>query len=140
MANLTLYRPLAELQREVDRLFGEFFPARMDAHPSVWTPALDIWEKEDAYYVAVDLPGTTRENVQLSVENGMLQISGERQGWQDERYEFRRMERWHGRFYRALRLNHDVATDKVQANFDNGVLTIHLPKTAESKPRRIEIK
>lgn len=138
MANVTLYRPLSELQREVDRLFEDFFPA-YNGEPSVWTPAVDLYEKEDAYFVLMDLPGLTKQDVQITFDNGALQISGERTFEGEKDLQFHQVERRRGRFYRSLRFGREVVPENVKASFENGVLTIEVPKTERSRPRRIEI-
>lgn len=139
MADLTLYRPLSELQREVDRLFEEFFPTRFNDEPSVWSPAVDLYELADSYVVMMDLPGLSKKDIQITFDNGALQISGERSVTADENVQFHKIERRRGRFHRSLRFPREVQPEKVKASFEHGVLTIRMPKTERSRPRKIEI-
>lgn len=147
MANVTRYSPagLSTMQREVDRLFDRFVngPWRADDSnlSSVWSPKVDLVETEDSYLIHVDLPGLSREDVNITYENGTLQISGERQGErkEDDSLQYHRLERWYGRFFRAFELGRDVDPSKIKATFTNGVLEVQLTKREESKPVRIKI-
>ena len=148
MNSLMPYAPatgMSRLQREVDRLFERFLDPTTTADatstPSqVWTPVTDVSEIEDAYVVRMDLPGLSREDVTVTFDNGQLQIAGERRGLQREATEqFHRIERWQGRFFRALTFGPNVAPDRIEASFTDGVLTVTVPKREESKPRRIAI-
>jgi HSP20 family protein len=142
MANLTVYRPLSDLQREVDRLFDRFTPEKEDQNrTSVWSPVVDVHETEEAYVIHMDLPGLTRDDVTITFEKGALQVSGERKMWRDEeeKQQFHRVERWSGHFFRSFQFSHNIDAERIRASFENGVLAIELPKTEESKPRRISI-
>ncbi|ARA94184.1 MAG: Hsp20/alpha crystallin family protein [Bacteroidetes bacterium] len=141
MANLTqyTYRPLAELQREVDRLFNTFFAPTGTTTSAVWAPAVDIGETDDAYVFAFDLPGLSKKDVEILYEDGYLIVSGERRPVPKQELRFHRMERPWGRFYRSIRLDRPVEVDDIRARFENGVLMVHVPKTEESKPQRIKI-
>lgn len=139
MANLTLNRSLSELQREVDRLFDDFFPVRGDGNRNVWTPDVDVWETDESYYFAFDLPGLDKNEVDITYQDGMLQVSGERKWAQDETNRYHRLERPYGHFFRSIRLEQDAKTDEITAHFENGVLTVQVPKMEEVRPRRIEI-
>ena len=104
-------------------------------------PAVDIREANDALTLSVELPGLSRENVHIALENSVLTISGERTLEKDVKEEsYHRIERAYGSFSRSFTLPSNVATDKVDAVFRDGVLTITLPKSDEAKPRKIEIK
>ncbi|ARA92181.1 MAG: Hsp20/alpha crystallin family protein [Bacteroidetes bacterium] len=139
MANLMLRNPLTELQREVDRLFETFLPTNDVNVPTVFTPAVDMWETDSHYIFAFDLPGLTKEDVSISYQDGMLQISGERKAPQEENATFHRVERPYGRFFRSIRLDRGIQVDGIEAHFEHGVLTVEVPKAEEVKPRRIEI-
>ena len=132
---------LSELQREVDRLFENFFGSwlRPEVESAVWTPTVDLLETDDAYLIYVDLPGVNRDEVTITFENGTLQVSGERVQPEHKDAQYHRMERWHGRFFRSFNLGQNVNPDKIKAHFENGVLVIEAPKTEESKPVRIKI-
>ena len=139
MANLMLRSPLTELQREVDRLFEDFLPTNGGNGQSLYSPAVDLWETEERYVFAFDLPGLTKQDVDITYQDGMLQISGERPWRQDENLRYHRLERPHGRLFRSIRLGRGVKVEGIQARFDQGVLTVEVPKAEEMKPRRIEI-
>jgi len=139
MTNLVLRNPLTDLQREVDRLFEDFLPGNGDKAQSLHAPAVDFWETDESYVFAFDLPGMTRDAVEITYQDGMLQISGERTWNHRVGVQFHRVERPHGRFFRSLRLNRGVNLDEIRARFDEGVLTVEVPKAEEMKPRRIEI-
>lgn len=135
---------LTRLQREVDQLFERFLEPLSgegtNTPSQVWTPVADVSEREDAFEVRVDLPGLSRDDVAVTFDNGQLQISGERRGLRrDEKAQVHRIERWHGRFFRALTFGPNVEPDGIEATFEDGVLTVSVPKREESKPRRIAI-
>ncbi len=132
---------LSELQREVDRLFENFFGnwLRPEVESAVWTPTVDLVETDDAYLIYMDLPGLKRDEVTITFENGTLQVSGERPQPEHKEAQYHRMERWYGRFFRSFNLGQNVNPDKIKAHFENGVLVIEAPKTEESKPVRIKI-
>ncbi len=145
MSNLMRYSPfspIASLQSEVDRLFNRYNEQGEARSSSIWSPNVDLVEKEDAYLVHMDLPGLTREDVDITYEAGKLQISGERSFESDEQSkpQFHRVERWYGRFFRSFDLGREVEPENIKANFADGVLTIELPKTEDSRPMKIEIK
>jgi HSP20 family protein len=149
MTNLIRFSPSTDmhrLQHEIDRLFEGFFPTRTGngneaLESAVWAPRTDLSETEDAYFIHLDLPGLNKKDVEINFHDGTLSISGERRAEETEKdRKFVRVERSYGRFYRAFTLPQTVKTDGIQANFDNGVLTIRVPKVEEAKPRRIDIK
>jgi HSP20 family protein len=107
---------------------------------SGWSPALDVYEDKDNVYVKVELPGMKKENIDLSLHDGMLSISGERKAEsRHEEAEVCRSERFHGRFQRTVSLPTAVMSDKVKAAYKDGILTVTLPKTEEAKPRQIDV-
>lgn len=101
------------------------------------TPPADMWHSEDAYFIEVDLPGLGKDDVEVSVENNVLTISGGRP--LDESHAYDRAERWHGRFTRSFVLSNRVDAEKVRAQFENGVLRLELPRSEATKPRRVAI-
>lgn len=110
-------------------------------HAGTWNPPVDIIETEDDYRLELDLPGFTKDNVKISVAEGVLTVSGERKRDHDydENY-FRYFERKYGDFSRSFRLPDFVDGDKIGAEYTNGVLALTLPKKEEVKPFSIEIK
>jgi len=133
---------LTSLRDEIDRLFQAPLAelARGSRLLSGWTPALDIFEDKDNLVVKAELPGMKREDIQVSLHDGSLSISGERKTeTKHEDAEVYRSERFVGRFERTITLPTPVASDKVKAEYKDGILTITLPKTEEAKPKQIEV-
>lgn len=135
------FRELSSLQREVDRLFGDALGGSgTPATAGAWAPALDVEETEDGFTLHIELPGVSPDDVEVSLEENVLTIAGERRFYDERDGEsFRRIERAFGRFHRAVRLPDRVAPDKVTATHRDGLLTIQVPKAEEAKPRRIEV-
>lgn len=124
----------------LDRFF-DLAPARFTGVDRSWYPSMDVAEHEDHYFVKVDLPGMTRKDVELKLDDSQLLIRGERKQEEEQKKDgFYHCERTHGKFERTLSLPSNIQTDKVEANFKNGVLEIRIPKSEESKARNIEIK
>lgn len=123
---------LASLQDEIDRLF--------EAPLQAWAPALDVHEDKEGFSIRVELPGMKREDIEVSLHDGALVISGERHEEKiSEGTEVHRQERYYGKFSRALTLPTAVAGDKVKAAYKDGVLTVTLPKAEEAKPKQIDV-
>ena len=123
---------LANLQDELDRLF--------ESPLTGWAPALDVHEDKDSFSIRVELPGMRREDIEVSLQDGALVISGERKEEKvTEGTEVHRQERFYGRFSRALTLPSAVAGDTVKAQYKDGILTVTLPKAEEAKPKAITI-
>ena len=127
-----------------NRLFDELLGYRAgddEVINQIWAPRVDIVEDENEYRVIADLPGLKKEDVEISLENGVLTITGERQLKRDKKGEnYHVTERAYGRFTRSFNIQHTIDADKIKAQFSNGELTIHLPKVEQAKPKRIEIK
>ncbi len=123
---------LTNLQDELDRLF--------EGPLTSWAPALDVHEDKDGFSIRVELPGMKREDIEVSLQEGALVISGERKEEKvSEGTEVHRQERYYGRFSRALTLPSAVAGDKVKAQYRDGILTVTLPKAEEAKPKAINV-
>jgi HSP20 family protein len=128
-----------ELHRIIDNPLGEI--ARGSQLLRVWNPALDLYEDKDNVFVKVEVPGLKKEDIEVSIENGTLTIAGERKSEkQADDTEAHRSERFVGRFYRSVTLPSEVKTDEVKAQYQDGVLTVTLPKAEAAKPKQIEIK
>lgn len=124
------------------RFMEDFFngEATQELSNRTWSPAVDIRETDDAYLVHAELPGLTKDDIQITLENNILKLTGERRFEKDVNEEqFHRIERAYGTFTRAFSLPSRVNGDKVKANFKDGVLTITVPKVEEAKPRKIDI-
>jgi HSP20 family protein len=138
--------PFLDLWRDMERVFGlsGIEPFERTLMPRAFAPALDVRETEDHVRVSAELPGLSKDDVEISIEgNNMLVLSGEKKA-EDEKQEggYYRSERYYGSFSRRVLLPSDVDFDKADATFKNGVLTVMLPKTEEAKRkhRRIQIK
>lgn len=106
-----------------------------------WNPSVDIYENKDQIVLEAELPGMNPDDVNISIENNLLTIHGERKfEKKDEGDNFHRVERSYGSFTRTFTLPPTVSSENVEANFDNGVLRLALLKREEAKPKRIEIK
>jgi HSP20 family protein len=106
-----------------------------------WAPALDISERKDAYLVTVELPGVEADDLQVTLEDGLLTIQGERYFAHDSsEQQFHRVERRYGAFRRSITLPAHVMAEGIQATVDNGVLQILVPKTEEATPKRIQVR
>jgi len=105
-----------------------------------WVPPVDIQETEDAYKLHAELPGLTKDDISITLENNVLRLSGERKFEKDVKKEsYHRVERTYGAFSRAFALPQQVDADGVQAAFEHGILTITVPKAEQAKPRKISI-
>lgn len=136
------FEQMSSLRDEINRLFelpsggstqsGECF--------NDWAPALDLREDENSLVAVVELPGLKKEDIDVSVHEGVLSVSGERtrEKSADESGIYR-SERYYGRFHRAVTLPKPVKIDKVGATYKDGILTIEMPKTEEAKPKQIEV-
>jgi HSP20 family protein len=111
------------------------------ATTTAWAPALDISERKDAYLVTVELPGVELNDLQITMEDGLLTIQGERHFAHDSsEQQFHRVERRYGAFRRSITLPAQVQAEQIEASFDNGVLQIVVPKMEEAKPKRIQVR
>ena len=111
------------------------------ATPTAWAPALDISERKDAYLVTVELPGVEADDLEITLEDGLLTIQGERYFAHDSsEQQFHRVERRYGAFRRSITLPAQVMAEGIQATVDNGVLQILVPKTEEATPKRIKVR
>ena len=143
MPTITRFDPFstAGLHGEMERMLREAVsPGKAPVTAGAFSPALDVHESEDGYTIHVELPGVNADEVELTLEENVLTITGERAFYDElEADDFRRVERSFGRFHRAVRLPDRVAGDQVTARYANGLLLIWVPKAEESKPRRIAI-
>ena len=133
--------------RSMDRLFNEAlrdwfgqWASPEDMGDQVWHPSVDIKETDNELTLIVDLPGLEKKDVQLSLDNNVLTIKGERRFEHEEKENYHRLERAYGMFSRTFTLPRNVKADAVNASFKSGVLKIDLPKIEEARPKQIEIK
>lgn len=127
-----------DLEQHLERVFqGVATPGK----PGAWVPPVDIYETEDAYVLEADLPGVSKDDIDLQIIEGRVTLRGSRK--RPERSEgkgYWRYERADGEFERSFRVQGGVDVDNVEARFENGVLTVSLPKPEAAKPRQIEVK
>jgi len=135
LARMDPFRDLRTAEDEFDRLMGRAFSR------DTWMPALDVRESEDRFEVKVDLPGLDPENVSVTFEDGMLTIQGRRQFESEDTGDtWHRIERGFGTFARSIRLPQTTDTEKIEASFDRGVLTVTVPKSEQAKPKTIQVQ
>ena len=139
-------REMDEAQNRFNRFLGEF-PNRMgngEPHSLTvadWSPEVDISQDEHGYLLKADLPEMKKDDVRVTVEDGILCVSGERKSLkEDQKRKFHRIERSFGNFRRSFTLPQDANGSKVTADFRDGVLKVHLPTTAIAKSKAFEVK
>ncbi len=141
--NIVRYDPFREirtLQNEMNRLFSGATTDREDVLNGEWMPRVDVFENTDSLVLEAELPGMRREDFELSFENNVLTLRGERKfEKKDEGDNYHRVERSYGAFARSFTLPTTVTPDGAKAEFTNGVLRVSLPKREETKARKIEI-
>ena len=138
------FQQLTTLRDEIDRLFETPFSGLTEGSQpfmSGWSPALDVYEDKDNLIVKAELPGMKKEEIEISLQDGVLTLSGERkENAKHEGAELHRSERFVGRFQRTLTLHAEVQVDQVKATYQDGILTVTLPKHEAAKPKQIQIK
>lgn len=144
MVRFDPFRELSTMQDRINRIFGDAYTRRQDDdlnQRGEWFPPVDIYENaQQEIVMKAELPGLAREDIDLRVENSTLTLRGERKRDTELKQEqFHRVERSYGAFSRSFALPTRIDTDKVRAEFRDGVLTVSLPVKAEAKPRQIEV-
>jgi HSP20 family protein len=135
-----LEMPLTRLRDEIDRLFDRQPDFAVSDLFGGWTPAVDMLEDKDKLTVKAELPGFKREDLNVSVHENNILISGERRCEDEQKEgEFYRCERYYGKFHRSIPLPASVEAGKIEAKYRDGVLTMTLPKTEEAKAKQIEV-
>ncbi len=125
-------RDLLALQERMERFSGH--------EGAGWTPPVDLYETTDAYVVTAELPGLSREHIEIRVHDGHLTLQGTRPKADVPCERFHRVERGHGAFFRRFALPTAVDVDRIAADLRDGVLTVTVPKTAGTGPRRIDVE
>jgi len=138
------FRDLETIQNEMNKLFDSsllrFGDRNVGLLDGAWSPAVDVYDSKDNVMVRADIPGMTKDEIDVSVRNDTLMIKGEKkQEKETKEKDFVRTERFYGSFNRAIRLPAAVDAAKVNASYKNGVLELVLPKKEESKPKQITI-
>jgi HSP20 family protein len=142
------FQDLLSIQDEMNQLFNRAFGQERPGQGGererggrMWAPALDISERRDAYVVTVEVPGIKPEELDITLEDGLLTIQGERRFSQETSdQQWHRVERRYGSFRRSITLPSQVQADKIEASFENGVLEVVVPKAEEAKPKKITVR
>ena len=139
------YREFVTLQSRMNHLFGRSFGDSPEGSndamaTSSFTPAVDVYEDEQNVTLKIEVPGIDEKEIDVRVENNTLTVHGERKFEKEEKEEnYRRVEREYGSFTRTFTLPTTIDSEKIEANYDKGVLKIQLAKKAEAKPKQIKI-
>ena len=135
------FRGATTLQEQINRIFGEGVGhTGMESNLTPWAPAVDIYETENELVIKADLPDVNPQNLDIRVENNILTIRGERKFESKVKEDnYLRVERAYGSFSRSFSLANSVKTDAIKADYQNGVLTLSLPKREEAKPKQIKV-
>jgi len=134
---------LSRIRNEINRIFEDPFGFVTPGASFFegWEPAVDIFEDHDRIFVRAELPGMKREDISVSLEGSTLTIAGERKHEEDRKDgDTYRSERYFGRFQRTITLPHAVNAEKIEANYTDGILSVTLPKSEESRLKKIEVK
>jgi HSP20 family protein len=140
------FREIEAMRNQFTRLLGERLPLSRyggseELELTDWLPLVDITEDTKEYTIKAELPGLTKENVKVTVEDGVLEITGERKQEKEEKdKKHHRIERSYGSFRRSFTLPEDSSGGTVSAEFKDGVLKVHLPKDQTAKPKSVEVK
>jgi HSP20 family protein len=148
MSNITRWDPFRELEEMQHRLapfWGREAIRKSDKDEMLlsadWTPAVDITEDDNEYVIRAELPGIRKEDIRVSLDDNVLSISGERTMEKEEKGKrHHRVERSYGKFVRSFTLPERTDNQHIKAEHKDGVLTVHLMKSEEQKPRQIEVK
>ncbi|MEX1327067.1 MAG: Hsp20/alpha crystallin family protein [Desulfobacterales bacterium] len=147
MMNLVRWNPLGEMtamQNRINRLFNEpYWPASRiddDTGMGIRNPVVDLYEKDDHFVIKAELPGVTKKDITIDLKDRVLTLSGERSYENNVKEEnYYRRERSYGKFQRAFTLPADVDSDRIKAEFNDGLLQIEVPKPEEQKPKKVTI-
>ena len=142
---LVKWNPNSNLLTGFDRMLDEFFNDGwnfpVNSQNSNWTPSVDIRETDEAYTITADLPGMNKKKVKVNVNDGTLEITGERSfDTKDDNGSFHRRERDYGSFHRSFSLPDTVLEEKISASFKDGILSVEVPKAEEVKTKGYEVK
>jgi HSP20 family protein len=138
-------KDLEEIGQRFNRLFGRIAPRSDGGQEALtvadWVPSVDIAEDDKEYVIKAEIPEVDKKDVKVTVQEGVLTIQGERKQEKEENNKrYHRVERTYGTFVRSFLLPEDTDEDKLQAEFKDGMLLIHLPKSEKAKPKAVEIK
>ena len=148
LVRLNPFREVDDMQRHVNSWLDwdpfrrdSLIPEEGDITASEWTPVVDIVEDDKEYLIKAELPEVKKADVKVTVEEGTLMISGERKEEKEEKgRKYHRVERFHGTFERSFAIPEDADPSKVNAEFKDGLLQVHLAKGEKPKPKEIDVK
>jgi len=138
---LTTWDPFSEMEAVLNRYRPQPSKGTTEAMKQAdWYPVVDVSESEENFHVHADLPGVKKEDMSISVNDGVLTVSGKRDNkFEETKNKVHRVERSYGSFTRSFTLPENVDAEKINASFDAGVLDIDIPKSTEEKPKRIQV-
>lgn len=133
------------MQREINKMFDQFFRGGREEDTNLlstnWSPTSDIVEHDNEYEVKIELPGVSKDDVKITMQENLLTIRGEKKQEQESKSShYHRVERSYGSFQRSFTLPTLVKADQIEATYKDGILTVLLPKAEESRPKRIDVK
>jgi HSP20 family protein len=140
-----LFKELEEIRERFNRLFGRL-PARRETGREAmtvvdWVPTVDVTEDDKEYLIKAEIPEVDKKDVKVTVQEGMLTIQGERKQEKEEKGKrFHRVERSYGSFVRSFMLPEDTTGENLKAEFKEGMLYVHVPKSEKARPKAIEVK
>jgi len=139
------FRGLESLRQDMNRMFDQFFRGDVLADESFfgrdWIPAVDVAENNDSYIIKAELPGMSKDDVKITLENNVLTIRGEKKNESEKKENnYHRVERSYGMFERSFTIPGSIKTNDIDAQYKDGVLTLTLPKAEEAKPKMIDVK
>lgn len=143
LVRFTPGRSIFSLKSDMDRLFDNFFTERWDAGDSIsdMSPVIDVEENENQFVVSAEIPGMVKDDIKITFENNYLMISGEKKSKKESKNEnVHYTERNYGKFSRSIPIPSGVMLDKISAEYEQGVLTVKVPKAEEAKPKQVEVK
>lgn len=142
--SLTLFDPFADLtqlRRHFNRLLEDSAPApQTEGQNRIWAPPVDLFESEEGVTLKLDLPGVDRTTLEVNLNQDELRISGTRPWQAPETGKCLHAERLHGQFHRSFRIGIPVQSDRVEASYQDGVLTVTIPKAEAARPRKVEVR
>ena len=135
-------RSLFNVNNNLDSFFEDFFGNRMlTSDDTQISPRINVEENENEWVISAELPGVAKEDVKVNFQDNYLTISGEKKFEQEEKDKnYHRVERSYGKFGRSLKIGNAILSEKIDAEYKDGILTIHLPKAEEAKPKLIDVK
>lgn len=140
LSNWQSFDRLSSMRNELDRLFDLSWSGRDSGLLSGWSPSLDVFDEKDGFVVTAELPGLKKEEIDLTFQEGVLSISGERkQTRENKEGETFRSERYFGKFQRSVTLPAAVDSSKISATYKDGILTVTLAKSEAAKPKQIAV-